>query len=502
MGKEIPPIELTFWYYGRKCVAARIPQPQPIGWEAYMRKFTTIDKSTKAVIDTVEPTDETLSSRGGLALFVRYFKGIQMAVVLERLFGSLRRNRKGQPISEIFKQLFCFLVDGTSPHLVYFDQLRKDAGYTAFIENKPEGMLSSHAVKRFFGSFWWPRIYLFRRLLQKLFLWRLNLVKPEVVVLGVDVMVMDNDEVPKRHGVRPTYKRVKGFAPLQMTWGRFIIDAVFRSGDKHSNHSDTVVKMVEHVVRQIRKHYREDVPIVIRSDGGFFDQKLFDAFERLEIGYICAGRLYEDLKVYAGAVPPALWRRLEERKTVWEYLELGDRRKNWSEFRRAIYCRKVSHDRQLLCDFARYHTVFYTNLGHGNLIDQRLREAGLGYLLDPQAIIRSYHNRGTDEQVHRSLKDFAAQELPFKKFAQNAAFYYTILLAFFVFEAFKEDVCAPVMKPTVFATTLRRKVIDIAAKIIRHAGRTILKVPQAAWKFLNFEDLWNRSAQPPIFAWV
>jgi len=34
--------------------------------------------------------------------------------------------------------------------------------------------------------------------------------------------------------VQPTYKRVEGFAPLQMTWGRFLIDAVFRGGKKHS----------------------------------------------------------------------------------------------------------------------------------------------------------------------------------------------------------------------------------------------------------------------------
>jgi hypothetical protein len=158
--------------------------------------------------------------------------------------------------------------------------------YSTTIENKPEGMLTSYSVKSFFGSFWWPRIYLFRCLLQKLFLWRLNLLRLQVVVLGIDVMVMDNDEASKRHGVRPTYKGVKGFAPLQMTWGRFIIDAVFRSGDRHNTHSDTVVKVVGHLVGQSRKSYRADVPIVIRSDGGLFDQKLFDAFDQLGIGYV------------------------------------------------------------------------------------------------------------------------------------------------------------------------------------------------------------------------
>jgi len=40
--------------------------------------------------------------------------------------------------------------------------------------------------------------------------------------------VMDNDEAQRRHGVEPTYKKVKGFQPLQMSWGRFIVDAVFR----------------------------------------------------------------------------------------------------------------------------------------------------------------------------------------------------------------------------------------------------------------------------------
>ena len=52
-------------------------------------------------------------------------------------------------------------------------------------------------------------------------------------MLGLDTMVMDNDEALQRQGVRPTYKRVKGFQPLQMSWGRFVIDAVFRAGDKH-----------------------------------------------------------------------------------------------------------------------------------------------------------------------------------------------------------------------------------------------------------------------------
>ena len=151
---------------------------------------------------------------------------------MERLFGGIRKSDKGQPVAEMFKQGFCFLMDCTSRHLVYFDALKKDAGYAAGIETAPADMLSSHAVKRFFGAFSWYRLWLFRTLLQQLFLWRVKMVKPEVIVLGLDTMVMDNDEAQKRHGVQHTYKKVKGFQPLQLTWGRLAIDAVFRGGQQ------------------------------------------------------------------------------------------------------------------------------------------------------------------------------------------------------------------------------------------------------------------------------
>ena len=218
-----------------------------------MSHSTKVSDNIKQNIDAIEITSDTMTGRGGLSLFVRYLRGIQLDPHLERLFGSMRKSRKGQTIAEIFKQLFCFFLDGTSRHLVSFDMFRDDPGYTAAIECTSNEMLSSHAIKRFFGAFSWPRIWLFRRLLQRLFLWRLHMEKPEVIVLGLDTMVMDNDEAKARQGVQPTYKKVCGFQPLQMTWNRFVIDAVFRGGKKHSNDSDTAEKMVVHVVDQIRR---------------------------------------------------------------------------------------------------------------------------------------------------------------------------------------------------------------------------------------------------------
>ena len=457
---------------------------------------------SKCKIDLAGTTSDTLTSRGGLSLFVRYYRNIAVAPHLERLFGGIRKGSKGQPIAEIFKQIFCFLLDGTSRHMVYFDQLKKDSGYAAAIETRRDAMLSSYSVKRFFKGFSWFRIWLFRKLLQRLFLWRLKLAAPRMIELGIDTMVMDNDEAKKRHGVQPTYKKIAGFQPLQMTWGRFIIDAVFRGGKKHSNYGDTVQQMVIHMVHKIWSCHREDIPIVIRMDAGFFDQKLLAVFEQLNIGYVCTGKLYKDIQAHVKAAERRHWQRTQKGNHVWDYLEFGDRRQSWNKFRRAVFCRPMDKDGQLMLEFVRPETVLYTNLGTGAVIDQQLKEAGYEYLLQTESIVAMAHGRGADELVHRALKDFACQTLPFKQFAHNAAFYYTMLTAFFLFECFKEDVCSQVVPVESYPTTLRRKIIDLAAKIVRTSGKIILKVTQAAWDALNFDRLWNDSAHPPTFSWA
>ncbi|MBC8458504.1 MAG: IS1380 family transposase [Deltaproteobacteria bacterium] len=461
-----------------------------------MTHYNEDNNKSNPIIDDVEVTGDVLSSRAGLSLFVRYLRSIVLFPYLEDLFSKIRKSRKGQEISEIFKQLFCFFMDGTSRHLVYFDTLKEDEGYAGSIETDPENMLSSHAVKRFFGAIWLPWSFLFRTVLQKLFLWRLYIEKPLVIVLGLDTMVMDNNEAEKREGVKPTYKKEKGFQPLQMAWGRFIIDAVFRSGDKHSNHSDDVEKMVRRIVKLIRKHYREDVPIVIRMDSGFFDQKLFEVFESLRVGYICGGKLYDDITAYVGSADKSFWGCYENKNQVWNYVEFGDRRGNWKRFRRAIFCRPKYEDKQMLLKFARPDTLIYTNLGMGETIDEGLRKAGMEKMLTPQGIIETHHGRGCDELVHRALKDFSSEQLPFKRFYQNAAFYYTMLIAFFLYEAFKEDVCAPVIRISSYATTLRRRILDIAGKIVNHSGKVTLKITISIWENLNFYQLWLNSENP------
>jgi hypothetical protein len=107
----------------------------------------------KCKISKVDVTEDALTGRGGVALFVRYLSRVNIYALLVEAFYHLRRSEKGQPIWDIFKQVFCFFYDGTSRHLVYFDHLKRDEGYAAVMENSYEEMVGSHQVNRFFKVF-------------------------------------------------------------------------------------------------------------------------------------------------------------------------------------------------------------------------------------------------------------------------------------------------------------------------------------------------------------
>jgi hypothetical protein len=321
-----------------------------------------------------------------------------------------------------------------------------------------------------------------------------------LIKLGIDTMVLDNDEARNREGVEPTYKKVKGFQPLQMYWGRYLVDAIFRNGKAHSNHGNHAYRMVSRAVCFIRKYYRRDIPIVLLADTGFFDEELIKVCERLSIGFIIGGKLYDDIKEYVGTMPDEAYYEYKKGLQTWFYGEFGNRRKKWNKFYRVIYAKPI-HDEwgQVLFEYARPETVIYTNLGMNNEITNNILAVkdAEKKRISAEAIITAYHERGRDELVNRGLKDFGTEQLPFLRFSSNAGFYYLMTIAYFLFEAYKYDLGNDVVPLTWYATTFRRHVVDIAGKIVRSGRRIILKITRAAHEMLRFDLLWERSGTPP-----
>jgi Transposase DDE domain group 1 len=434
-------------------------------------------------IARLETTNDKLTSRGGLAFFVKYVEAVGVMRLLLTKFEGIRKNAKGVTVANMFLQVLYFFFDGTSRHVSYFDELKKDSGYTAVVEMPDKQVTSSHAVKRFFGGFSIFRAAAFRWVLKELFVWRLKLNQPVLVTLTLDTMVMDNDEAQKRQGCDPTYKKVKGFQPLQLIWEGKIVDAIFRRGKRHSNYGSDVDKMIRGIVTLIRTRYKATVDIVIRMDAGFFDEENFRLCDELGIGFIGTGKTFNAIKEQVAAIGENEWKVYDNGRQKWSYAGFEYRCDKWEKAYRALYTRPKYDGPQGLLEFARPDNIIVTNLTSADLNDE--------------CLIYYHHQRGADELPHRGLKEFGSEQLPFKRFGANQAFYYVMVIAFFLFQTFKEDNLQDILPMTCYATTVRRQLIDIAAKIVRKGRAIILKVPKAVMERFPLTALWTRCQQAP-----
>ena len=446
-------------------------------------------------------TNDKISGRGGLPLFLRYVQQTGFyGLIMSMLFSLTSKSKKGLQLQQFIKQMLAFFMDGTNMAISGFDKVKNDQAYAALLECKSTQMASSHQIKRFFVKLSNVGNFMFNKILHELFIWRLLKDQPMVIQLGIDTMVLDNDTANKRQGNEVTYKRKKGFQPLHISWGRFLIDVMFRKGSAHSNHGTDYIDRISAVVNLIRKRYSPDVPILICADSGFADQKAYEFFEqKLHVHYITTGKIYQDVKDYVNQLDYGAFEQITKGKIIWRYTEFGSRLKSWTKHRRCIFTQlHCDETGQYVMDFAKPDTIIYTNIGNSPVADKRLMAAGGDHYFEAATIVKTSHARGADELIHRSIKEMATKEqLPFKSFGMNRAYYFILVFTHFLFEAYKQDVTAKVIPVTVYPNTFRRMLVDFAVKICSHARHTVMKVTNTIYQTINFEEIWKLCQSPP-----
>lgn len=456
-------------------------------------------KSTKPYrISKVESCSETLTSRAGLALFHQYLNQTGTISLIAGYFPYLKKNSKGVGLQDLFRQVFCYFVDGSRLKLTQFDHLKQDTGYAGILETTPDNLASSHTVKRFFKAF---RIMCqgpFREVLQTLFLWRLKQKRPKYLEITLDTMVMNNEHAQKRQGSEATYKRVQGFQPIQLLWDGFIVDAIFRRGKRHSMYGNHAFRMIEDCVAFVRTHYDAELPIVFRLDSGFLSEELIDLMNELRVGFVLAGKMYSAVIEKVKEISRKDWKTFNKGNNLWKYASFRYQCDKWAEGYPALYTALVAEEGQHVFHFGRPDNIILTNLEAGKPAFDSMDEDSQKHWAKPETILQSHHQRGADELPHRAFKEFGSEQLPFQALRHNRPYYYLMLIAFFLFQAFQEDALSPVTKVRSYANTVRRNVFDIAAKIVRKGHQLILKVQQSHFRLLNFDELFNlaRSALP------
>jgi hypothetical protein len=460
------------------------------------RKKGITSQPEKVKISKIESTNEKLTSRGGLFFLNEYLDNIGIVSRLSHKFKYLKNSSKGLSIENYFKQLFSFIFDGTKLNLTYFDELKKDEAYSELLNLSMDDLATSHQIKRMTGKFEniSRHIDIFRDLLLDIFIKALIIEQPEVIEIGIDTMVLNNDDSKLKEGCSPTYKGVKGFQPFQVYWSGMIIDALFRDGKCHSNHGTDVKTTLKKLVKKIRKCYSTSVPIIIKMDSGFMSDENFTYFEEvLKVHFVCVGKMYDSIKEYLGELP-ANNRETYFGRHQWEYIEFGNKLKSWDKFRRAVYVQQVPTTiEQMVLDFARSDRIIYTNIGTDPEIDSGLQELTEEDYFSAEYIIKLHHIRATDELVNRDLKDFMTKEkLPFRAFSSNQVFYYLMTIAFSVMRNFQRNISTDILYSNSQPNSFRRLFIDIPGKIISHSGYKILKIARAYFEKLKLGTIYER----------
>ena len=124
-------------------------------------------------------------------------------------------------------------------------------------------------------------------------------------------------------------------------------------------------------------------------------------------------------------------------------------------------------------------------------MDTLLIKVGAEDYLKADGIVACYHERGSDELAYRELKDFGHEQLPFIRFNPNADWCYSMLLGHFLMDSFKEDVGIPILSVGAYATMVRRKLIDIADKIVSHSEKSYSRFLQLVLKIFGCLNFFN-----------
>lgn len=154
--------------------------------------------------------------------FLRYVENIgTYSIIFKYLSVYVCKMSRGLQLSQFLKQMFAYFMDGSDMSMQSFDRQRTDVGYCAALELDVNGGASSHAIKRFFAKFTDAKDLIFNKIIHELFVWRLKITKPQIITLGIDTMVMDNDDAHKREGCEVTYKKKKAFNHCTFVGGVF-----------------------------------------------------------------------------------------------------------------------------------------------------------------------------------------------------------------------------------------------------------------------------------------
>jgi len=238
-----------------------------------------------------------------------------------------------------------------------------------------------------------------------------------------------------------------------------IVHHVLRPGDASSA---TDIKAFVHKTLDIAQEGGKDREILARLDAGFESVDTLGVLERRGVGYVVKMRASHEVARYVGSLPRSFWRRIpwegegeiQVTSSLW-------RRTGWTSPRRIVAVRKREMDNpqgRLFDEAGYFYSLFVTNLDWA-----------------PEEVARFYDKRADVERtICEAKNDLSIDHVPTSSFAANAADLALKILARNILVLYRDRGLRLPVRYRVM--TLRRRYVCIAGRVVRHAGRLLLRL--------------------------
>ena len=405
-------------------------------------------------------TDGSLTHFGGLVLFQRFCRGLDLRHRLQRQLRLPHRRGDYAPADLVLALLFAVIAGLRRINKTEILQYNGTFLSLLGLEQFPD----QSSLRRFLRRLTPDTIRQLARLHDQL---RRVLFaaphSPSGLVFDIDAVVLTlyGEQQGARVGYNPRKKGRRSYHPLlcfeagrQEFW-----HGSLRPGDAAANTG------VIHLLRRVLAKVPPTIArcrIRVRADAGYFSGKFIRGLETEALGYVVVAREYRGIKARAQVA------RFQKLRHGWEVGEFQYAPTGWKTPHRFVVVRRPkptdpeeARQLTLFADRRWSYTVLVTNLP-----------------LTPWRVWRFYCPRATIEKnIRELLYDLPLGKIPSAQWLPNVAFFQLVLFAYDLAHWFKR-LCLPPEYLHATLETLRTDLLVVPARLVRTGGRNVLQLPR------------------------
>ncbi len=416
-------------------------------------------------------TKEKLTARGGLALMAEFNHGLGLRELTDRYLPEPGSNRGYNP--SVYVETLVMMLQGGGRSFEDIRELKYEENLMKLIDinNIPDPDSVGDWCRRMGrGESGGQGIKGLGIVRDKLNHRMMKRDKTEVYTLDADATEIVGEKADAYY----TYKGNKGYMPMAgfIYELKLCVYDEFREGNVAPSYGQ------KDFYRQCKARMPKGKRIgYYRADSASYQAGLINELEKDKVKWGITADLDQSVKALIAEIPESQWKELED-GCGYEIAETVHTMNRTEKAFRLVIKREMRRQENLFEGGRYFHHAVATNWEE----DEK----------DAAEVLTWHNRRGEAENFNKELKiGFGMERMPCGQTEANAVFFRIGVIAYNLFIGFKRLSCPELwIKHTI--ATFRWKMIQVAGRIVRHAGSVTLKLAADIEKFEMFQGIRQR----------